>query len=82
MKQKIRRGVTIVLSSFLGVYIGHALFLWWDVKKNPGLYAMSSAPWYTQLYVEGAALAAVFLLGGLVWLLSGRIGKSRTEKKQ
>lgn len=53
MKQKIRRGVIIVLGSCLGVCIGHALDLWWDVKKYPELYAMNSAPWYTSLLVWG-----------------------------
>lgn len=81
MKQNIRRGVIIVLCSCLGVCIGHALDLWWDVKKYPELYAMNSAPWYTSLLVWGGFLAATFLLGGLVWFLSGRIGKDKTEKK-
>lgn len=82
MKQKIRNVVSIVLCSFLGVFIGDSIWLVYDVKTHPELYAAQSSPWYTRMLVEGAAFLALLLIGGLAWWLSGKAGRKEEEKEQ
>lgn len=45
---KIRDGLI-----FVGVFIGHGIYVAWDFKTRPELYAMQSAPWYTSIFVYG-----------------------------
>ncbi|MBR5390990.1 MAG: hypothetical protein IK141_06825 [Clostridia bacterium] len=78
--KKANRILNVVLCAFLGGFIGHALFLLWDRKKNPGFYDMQSAPWYTGLLVSGAfALAGVLLCLLLKFLLRRRMKKNARD---
>ena len=50
--------LNIIIGSFVGVFIGHGLYVLWDLKTRPELYAMQSAPWYltSELYKKKAIL--------------------------
>ena len=54
MLQKVNRLLTILIYSLIGVYIGCCIYTYADYRARPGLYALYSAPWYTQLLVCGA----------------------------
>lgn len=47
-----------IISSFVGVWIGNAVYTYWDYKTHPGLFALTSCPWYTSIQV-GAVIVAV-----------------------
>lgn len=49
MKEKINWILNILMGSMLGVWLGHGLYVLWDYKTHPDLYAMQSAPWYTSI---------------------------------
>ena len=51
--------LNIVIGSFIGVFIGFGIYKFWHFKTIQILYAMQSAPWYTELLLDGA-LVAVF----------------------
>jgi len=51
MLKKVNHILNIVISSFIGVFIGHGIYVFWDYKTHPDLYAMLSAPWYTSILV-------------------------------
>lgn len=70
MKEKIRKHIKTALSLCLGLFIGHSLLLWQDVSANPR--PADSAPWYTPMLIEGGILAALMLMGALLWWLLGR----------
>ena len=59
---KVKQILRIVISSSIGVYIGKWIWLWQDYRANPGLYALSSAPWYTQMISYTVMAAAIVLL--------------------
>ncbi len=59
--KKLNRILDIILGTFLGVFIGHAIYICWDYKAHPQMYAMQSAPWYTSILVYGAFTLAVVL---------------------
>lgn len=46
----------------LGVFIGHGIYVLWDFKTHPGLYAMQSVPWYTSILVYGVSTVVVLLI--------------------
>ncbi len=51
MLKKVNYILNIVISSLIGVFIGHGLYVFWDYQTHPDLYAMMSTPWYTSILV-------------------------------
>ena len=56
MGRKINNVLTIIMGSSVGVWLGHGIYVYWDYRTRPGLYAMQSAPWYTGIIVYGAVM--------------------------
>jgi len=57
MLKKINALLNIFMGCLLGVYMGRILVTYMDYRKNPGIYEMGSAPWYSGIEIEGIALA-------------------------
>ena len=69
MLQKVNRLLTILMFSLIGVFLGYSIYTCADCRARPGLYALYSAPWYTQLLVYGVCvlvLLAVLFAAKLV----------------
>lgn len=47
---------------FVGVFVGYGVYVVWDFKTRPELYAMQSAPWSTSILVYGAFTVVVLLI--------------------
>ena len=62
MLQKVNRLLTILMYSLIGVYIGCCIYTYADYRARPGLYALYSAPWYTQLLVCGACVLVLLVV--------------------
>jgi hypothetical protein len=66
MLKKINGILNIIMGSSVGVFIGHGIYVYWDYKVHPGIYAMQSAPWYTSILTYGlftmVVLAAVIMI--------------------
>ena len=62
MLQKVNRLLTILIYSLIGVYIGCCIYTYADYRARPGLYALYSAPWYTQLLVCGACVLVLLVV--------------------
>ena len=68
--------LTVVMGVFAGVFLGRVVFLIWDYRAHPELYASWSAPWYVQLLVPGIATVCVLLLCGAgKWAISRHLKK-------
>jgi len=70
MLKKANSLLNILISSFIGAFIGHSLYVVWDYKTHPNLYAMMSAPWYasillyllfTGVFVAAAGIIKLFI---------------------
>ena len=68
-KNQRNRILNLIMGSAVGVFIGCGLYSFWDYKMHPALYAMQSAPWYTNMLVYGVFAAAVLLLGSVLKLV-------------
>ena len=69
MLKKLNYFLNIVIGSFIGVFIGHGIYVFWEYKTHPDLYAMQSAPWYTSIFVNGIVtfiLLAVVVIAKLI----------------
>ena len=45
-----------------GIFIGAGIYKFWHFKTYPNLYAMQSAPWYTELLLYGSVVAVVVVV--------------------
>ena len=54
--------LNIVIGSSIGVFIGFGNYKFWHFKTYPNLYAIQSAPWYTELLLDGALVAVVVVV--------------------
>ena len=48
--------------TFIGVFIGFGIYKSWHFKTYPNLYVMQSAPWYTELLLDGVLVTAVVVV--------------------
>ena len=62
MLRKLNCFLNIVIGSFIGVFIGFGIYKSWHFKTYPNLYAMQSAPWYTELLLDGAMVVVVVVV--------------------
>lgn len=67
--KKLNRILNIVIGSFIGVFIGHGIFVYWDYKTHPDLYAMQSAPWYTSIFVYGVVTLILLVVLAIAKLI-------------
>ena len=62
MLRKLNCFLNIVIGSFIGIFIGYGIYKFWHFKTYPNLYAMQSAPWYTELLLDGALVAVLVVV--------------------
>lgn len=64
----------------IGAFIGSTLYTCYDYHARPGLYALTSAPWYTSIVMHGilTAIVCAILLAAMVVIKK----KSKHRKAQ
>ena len=71
MLRKLNCFLNIVIGSFIGVFIGFGIYKFWHFKTYSKLYVMQSAPWYTELLLDGAlvgvGVVVCFVLKLVIW---------------
>lgn len=60
--KRLNHFLNILIGTFIGVFVGHGIYVYWDFKTHPNLYAAQSAPWYTSIFVYGVFTLAVVLV--------------------
>lgn len=61
MKQ-LYRVLKILLWCVIGVFLGTSIYRCWDFHARPSLYALTSAPWYTDILLSGTCTAALVII--------------------
>lgn len=69
MLNKLNSALNIIMGSFVGVFLGRGLFVVWEYKTHPGLYAMQSAPWYTSILVNGVFTVVLLAVAAVMKLI-------------
>lgn len=60
--KRLNKVLNTIIAAFVGVFLGHSVYVIWNFKTRPELYAMQSAPWYTSILVYGAFTLVVLLI--------------------
>ena len=77
MWKKLYYILHIAIGSCIGVFVGNGIYVFWDYRTRPGLYAMRSAPWYASILTYGMFTIA-FLTAAVILKLVAR-WKSKRE---
>ena len=74
MLKKVNNFLNIIIGAFIGVFIGHGVYVFWDYKTHPEIDASYSAPWYTSILVYGIFTVVVVLIAFVIkWFIRKRI---------
>ena len=66
----------LFLGCDVGVFVGRCIYLYFDFKARPDLYAMQQAPWYLSLKVQGLVTAGIAgIVLAAMWLVRKKINK-------
>lgn len=79
--KKLNTILNIIMGTCVGVFIGHGIYIVWDFKTHPELYAMQSAPWYTGILIYGVFTIIVLLICVAIKIIINHISKQRNLKK-
>lgn len=74
MLKQLNRILNIIIGAFVGVFIGHGIYVFWDFKTHPDLYAVQSAPWYTSILLYGIVTAIILLVAVIIkWIIRRKL---------
>ena len=80
--KKLNHIFNIVIGSFIGVFIGHGIYVYWDYKTHPDLYVMQSTPWYTSSLVYGVVTLILLVVLAIAKLIIRKSIKSKAAYHQ
>ncbi|NMA84915.1 MAG: hypothetical protein GX962_13760 [Epulopiscium sp.] len=77
MLEKLNLILNHMIGSLIGVFIGHSIHRYFDYTKNPSLYEMQSAPWYTSIQLNGLAVALIVFVTIIIkFIIKKRMGNN------
>lgn len=56
---QLNRVLNCIIGGLLGIFLGRAIFLFWNYRVNPKTYALYSALWYYDLIFYGIIVAVL-----------------------
>lgn len=65
--------LSVVMFTFLGVFLGSTVFTVMDYLSHPELYEIQSASWYTAILIRGMWMTAIVGVAAMVKLKLYRI---------
>lgn len=69
MLKRVNQILNTIICAFIGVFIGHGIYIFWDFNSHPDLYAMQSAPWYTSIVLYGVMMVIVVAIAVVIKLI-------------
>ena len=64
--KKLNTVLNIIMGSCIGVFIGMSVYQCYDYHAHPGLYELTSAPWYTNILVHGVVTVIVLVICAII----------------
>ena len=61
MLKRFNNILNVVMGIAIVGMIGYAIYVYWEYRKYPDVYAVQSAPWYTNIVVYGVVANIVLL---------------------
>ena len=72
--------LNVAMGTFVGLWIGRAVYVLWRHQVHPEFYGMQSAPWYTSIWVDGVFMLAALAICLLVKLILKSVAKKKANK--
>ena len=72
--------MNISISSLMGAFVGHAIYVYLDYRTYPGLYDMQWAPWYTGILYYGIFTIVPLIIAVIIKLFIWRKLKQKKEE--
>ena len=69
MLKKLDGILNILISSLIGVFAGHVIYVCLDYRTHPKVYAMQSVPWYTGILYYGIYTVASLIIAIIIKLI-------------
>lgn len=69
MLKRVNQILNTITGAFIGIFIGHGIYVFWDFNSHPDLYAMQSAPWYTSIVLYGVMMVIVVAIAVVIKLI-------------
>lgn len=79
--KKFNNGLNIAIGGFIGVFVGYCIYIYWEYKTFPEIYAMQSAPWYTSILLNGALTIAVVAICAIIKMIIKHYIKKSNRKE-
>ncbi|OON98648.1 MAG: hypothetical protein ATN35_00810 [Epulopiscium sp. Nele67-Bin004] len=57
--ERLYKSLDLLMHSFIGVFIGHSLFVIWDYNDKPMLYELIEGNWYDSIVDYGITVAII-----------------------
>ncbi|MBE5883054.1 MAG: hypothetical protein E7291_01320 [Lachnospiraceae bacterium] len=78
--KKLNHILNVIIGAFVGVFIGHGIYVIWKFETHPEIYAVQSTPWYTSIWVYGGFTLVVSLICIVVKAIIKHKTKQRNGK--
>lgn len=72
MLKRLNIILNYLIGSFIGVFIAHSIYKYFEYTKKPDLYRTQSASWYTPIQVNGLVVAVIIFIAIIIKLLIRR----------
>lgn len=79
--KKIYQILKILFFSNIGAFLGRALYDVFWYRNHPEIYRMASAPWYTNILVNGIFTAMIAVVLGAAVLILNTVIKNRDKRE-
>lgn len=66
---QLNRVLNCIIGGLLGIFLGRAIFPFWNYRVNPKTYALYSAPWYYDLIFYGIIVAVLLGIALIIKLI-------------
>ena len=81
MLEKTRKFLKCFIFVELGAFVGNALADYIHYRRNPELYEIMSAPWYTDILISAVLTGAFLLLTVFSYITLGLVSGKRKKAK-
>ena len=81
MLKKLDGILNILISSLMGAFVGHAIYVYLDYRTYPGLYDMQSASWYAGILYYGIFTIVPLIIAVIIKLFFWRKLKQKKEEE-
>lgn len=69
MLKRLNIILNYVIGSFIGLFIAHSIYRYFDYINHPDLYEIQSAPWYTSIKIYGLTVALIVFIAIIIKFL-------------